>query len=121
MGSGGEVLADQGVDVRLDSGNLTGNLDIVHPAKPAAFLLGLVMPVDAVQVHGIDVPKPDLVQFLQDGFGNQGRITHLLERGKENALLPAELYVLGPDFRVHGQINQHGICLQLFPSIGEKL
>jgi len=61
---GRKVLAHQSDDARLDPAEGGRNLEPVDPAEEAR--PDVVLPGDAVEVEGVDVPEADLLQPLRD-------------------------------------------------------
>ena len=87
VGAGGEPLADEQHDARLDPGQGRRQLQEIDAAEEAALLPGLVLPGDAEQVERVQVPEADLAQLVLDLAGDQLRVALLGEGGQDDVRL----------------------------------
>ena len=62
MRPGGKPLADRGHNPCLDAGQRPRKFNKINTAKTAAVDNGLIVPGDAKQVQGVDVPQTDVLQ-----------------------------------------------------------
>jgi hypothetical protein len=74
----GKPLADGSDDPGLDTGQRPRKFDKINAAKTAAVDNGLVVPGDAKQVQGVDIPQTDVFQPGYHGLWNQTGVTLLL-------------------------------------------
>ena len=106
MTAGGEPLAGHGDDAAGHAGEDAGDLHVVgHGLEETAGLLGLVLPGNAEQVHGIHVPQTRVAQLRLDLLRDQLRILHLGKGGDDDVVLSGLLDImLEADF-VDSQID----------------
>ena len=76
-------------DVPVSDGR---ELDPVAVVEQAAAFLGFVLPGDAEEIDGIDVPQADVAEAVLDLLRDGGRVAHLGEGGDENLALAEQLH-----------------------------
>ena len=95
VAAGGEPLAHHGHDAAGHAGELRGELDVVgHGLIETAELLGLILPGDAEEVQGVDVPEADVFQLVLDLAGDGLGVLHLGDGGDDDVVLPGLLDVV---------------------------
>ena len=118
VAAGGEPLARHGDDAAGYARQARGDLDIVrHGLVQAAELLGLVVPVDAEQVQGVDVPQADAGELGLDLLGDEVGVLHLGDGGDDDMVLLGLLDIVLQAGFVDGQINHFFSSCCLFVSI----
>ena len=106
MAAGGEPLAGHGDDAAGHAGELAGDLHIVgHRLEQAALLLGLVVPGDTEQVHGVHVPQAGVAELGLDLLGDQVGVLHLGDGGDDDVVLLSLLDIVLQAGLVDGQID----------------
>ena len=106
MAAGREPLAGHGQNAARDAGNGGRDLNIVRGLLiQAAGLLGLVVPADAEQVDGVNVPQAGVRQLFLDLLGNQVGVLHLGDGRDDDVVFLGLLDVVGQAFTVDGQID----------------
>ena len=106
MAAGGEPLAGHGDDAAGHAGELAGDLHIVgNRLEQAALLLGLVVPGDAEQVHGVHVPQSGVAELGLDLLGDQVGVLHLGDGGDNDVVLLSLLDIVLQAGLVDGQID----------------
>ena len=118
VAAGGEPLAGHGNDTAGNAGELGGDLHIVGDRlEQAAALLGLVVPGNTEQVHGIHVPQAGGGKLGLDLLRDQIGVLHLSNGGDDNVVLLGLLDVMLQANLVDGQIDHVFsscfICLRL--------
>ena len=107
--AGGEPFAGQHHDAGLDSGQFGGQHQMVDPSVAAALGRGPVLPGDAEQIEGIEVPQSHRGETFAHPGRNQGRIAHLGEGGDEDVLFPRALDRVIQAFGMDGQVDHGGV------------
>ena len=64
------------------------------------------MPVDAEEVHGVNVPQTGVRQLFLDLFRNQIGVLHLRDGRDDDIVFLGLLDIVGKAFFVDGQINR---------------
>ena len=106
VAAGGEPLAGHGDDAAGHAGELAGDLHIVgHSLEQTALLLGLIVPGDTEQVHGIHIPQTGLGQLSLDLFGDQVGVLHLSDGGDDDVVFLGFLDIVLQTGLVDGQID----------------
>ncbi len=106
-----EPLAGHGKDAARHAGQAGGDLDIVRNLLiQTAALLGLVVPGNAEEVHGVNVPQTGLCELVLDLFRNQIGILHLGDGRDDDMVFLGLLDVVLQAFLVDAKIN-HGFLL----------
>ena len=106
MAAGGEPLAGHGDDAAGHAGEFAGDLHIVgHRLEQAALLLGLVVPGDTEQVHGVHVPQAGVAELGLDLLGDQVGVLHLGDGGDDDVVLLSLLDIVLQAGLVDGQID----------------
>ena len=107
MAAGREPLAGHGKNAAGNAGHGGRNFDVVRGllVKAAGFLC-LVVPVDAEEVHGVDVPQTGVRQLFLDLFRNQIGVLHLRDGRDDDIVFLCLLDVVCQTFFVDGQINR---------------
>ena len=118
VAAGGEPLAGHGYDAAGYAGELGGDLHIVGDRlEQAAGLLGLVVPGNTEQVHGVHVPQAGGGELGLDLLRDQIGVLHLSNGGDDNVVLLGLLDVMLQANLVDGQIDHVFsscfICLRL--------
>ena len=116
VAAGGEPLAGHGEDAAFHAGNGGGDLHVVRDLlEQAAGLLGLIVPADAEQVDGIDIPQTRVRQLFLDLPGDEVRVLHLGDGRDDDVVFLGLLDVVRKAFLVDGQIDfTHVLFLLLF-------
>ncbi len=91
MGAGGEPLAHEGDDPRRCSCQTLGDFEIIQPAEQAAAGFGFVVPGDAEQVPGVQVPQANAFKFVLNLVGDKAGVAHLREGGDNDIAFPNAL------------------------------
>ena len=112
VAAGGEPLARHGDDAAGYARKLAGDLYIVGDLlKEAAGLLGLVLPGDAEEVEGVDVPQTHVLQLGLDLLGNGLGMLHLRDGGDDDVVFLGLLDVMLQSDLVDAQIDfTHFAC-----------
>ena len=63
------------------------------------------MPVDAEQVHGVNVPQPGMRQLFLDLLRNQIRVLHLGDGRDDDIVFLGLLDIVGKAFTVDGKVD----------------
>ena len=111
--AGGEPLADDGEDARLDAGQFGRKFQIIHAAERAAAGDGFIVPVDAEQVQRIHIPQADVLETGFDRVGNQRRILHLLVGGDDDVALARTLDRPLAAIGLDGEINHVSVLVRV--------
>ena len=106
VAAGGEPLAGHGNDAAGHAGQLAGDLHIVgNLLEQTAGLLGLIVPGNTEQVHGIHVPQAGVAQLGLDLLGDQVGVLHLRDGGDDDVVFLGLLDVMLQANLVDGQID----------------
>ena len=106
MAAGREPLAGHGQDAARNAGNGGRDLDIVRGLLiQAAGLLGFVVPADAEQVDGVNVPQAGVRQLFLDLLRDQVRVLHLRDGRDDDVVFLGLLDVMRQAFLVDGEID----------------
>ena len=107
VAAGREPLAGHGKNAAGNTGHGGRNFDVVRGllVKAAGFLC-LVVPVDAEEVHGVNVPQTGVRQLFLDLFRNQIGVLHLRDGRDDDIVFLCLLDVVCQTFFVDGQINR---------------
>ena len=116
MAAGREPLAGHGQNAARNAGNGGRDLNIVRGLLvQAAGLLGLVVPADAEQVDGVNVPQAGVRQLFLDLLRDQIGVLHLGDGRDDDVVFLGLLDVVRKAFLVDGQIDfTHVLFLLLF-------
>ena len=107
-----EPLADEADDLRLDARERRRELDPVAAAEPAAGRPRLVPPGDPEEVEGVQVPKPDALELLDDLRRDLRGVLLLGELREDDPALAGPLDGLGQHVLVDGPDDlAHRRCL----------
>ena len=106
MAAGREPLAGHGQNAARNAGNGGRDLNIVRGLLvQAAGLLGLVVPADAEQVDGVNVPQAGVRQLFLDLLRDQIGVLHLGDGRDDDVVFLGLLDVMQQAFFVDGQID----------------
>ena len=106
MAAGREPLAGHGQNAARNAGNGGRDLNIVRGLLiQAAGFLGLVVPADAEQVDGVNVPQAGVRQLFLDLLGDQIGVLHLGNGRDDDVVFLGLLDVMQQAFFVDGQID----------------
>ena len=110
VGAGGEVLPDQADNAGLHTGDGAGDLQVVGAAEQTR--LRIVLPGDAEEVGGVDVPEAHILEAGLHGLGGGLGAAHLAEGGDDDAPVLAALGGALDDFGVVGfHDSGHGLSV----------
>src|SRR5450756_2101652 len=109
--AGGKILADDAHNASLDASDGTWEFDIVHVAIQARF--HVVVPRDAEQVDGIDVPEADTLELGLDLVRNKRRVLLLCEGGDDDVAVLSQFDGFCQNVFVDGHIKYGHIVLLL--------
>ena len=107
MDSAWEPFAGEGEDACLRSCDLPRDLYEIDTSEASSVFLRLVMPVDAVQVEGVDIPQPYAAELLLDILRDEGGVLHLCECRELYAFLPASCSILLDDCVLFPEVYKH--------------
>ena len=106
MAARGEPLAGHGKDAARHAGQAGGDLHIIRGVLiQTAELLGLVVPGNAEQVDGVDVPQAGMGQLFLDFLRDEIRILHLRDGRDDDVVFLGLLDVVLQAFLVDAKIN----------------
>ncbi len=106
--AGGEPLALEHDDTSIDTRQFLGELEVVDRPVSATVGDGLVVPRDAEQVAGIEIPQAHALQLFLDVVRRETRIPHLGERRDEDVALPRPVRCRVEGRLVDGQVDHAG-------------
>src|SRR5258708_3996488 len=87
ISTGRKIFPDQSNNPRFHTGNFAWYFDKIYVAELPR--LDIVLPGDAEQVKGIDIPKAHACQLLLNGCRHRRGITHLRECRNRDATFSA--------------------------------
>ena len=106
VAAGGEPLTGHGNDAAGNTGQSAGNLHVIgHSLEQTALLLGLIVPGNTEQVHGIHIPQPGLGELGLDLLGDQVGVLHLGDGGNDDVVFLCLLDIMLQAGLVDGQID----------------